>query len=165
MRVKCVVDTNVLISASLTKGAPFQVVEHLIKNNALIFSKETISELSSRITQPKFDKYVSADDREAYVNNLILSADLVIIDNLIQGCRDRDDDKFLETAVRGDADEYHRILRDMGNKKTVGDIDCQFMDYEKVENYFGWTPQHGINDGIAKTIKWYKRYLRGANIE
>ena len=32
-----------------------------------------------------------------------MSADLVIIDNLIQGCRDRDDDKFLETAVKGDA--------------------------------------------------------------
>ena len=103
MRVKCVVDTNVLISAALTKGAPFRVVERLIKNNALIFSKETISELSSRITQSKFDKYVSAEDREAYVNNLILSADLVIIDNLIQGCRDRGDDKFLETAVKGDA--------------------------------------------------------------
>ena len=103
MRVKCVVDTNVLISAALTKGTPFLILEHLIKNNALIFSKETISELSSRITQPKFDKYVSAEDHEAYVNNLILSADLVIIDNLIQGCRDRDDDKFLETAVKGDA--------------------------------------------------------------
>jgi len=103
MRVKCVVDTNVLISAALTKGAPFRILEHLIKNNALIFSKETISELSSRITQSKFDKYVSAEDREAYVNNLILSADLVIIDNLIQGCRDRDDEKFLETAVKGDA--------------------------------------------------------------
>ena len=81
----------------------FRILEHSIRNNALIFLKETISELSSRITQPKFDKYVSADDREAYVNNLILSADLVIIDNLIQGCRDRDDDKFLETAVKGDA--------------------------------------------------------------
>ena len=103
MRLKCVVDTNVLRSAPLTKGVPFRIVENLIKNNALIFSKVTISELSSRITQPKFDKYVSADDREAYVNNLILSADLVIIDNLIQGCRDRDDDKFLETAVKGDA--------------------------------------------------------------
>ena len=103
MILKCVVDTNVLISAALTKGTPFRIVEHLIKNNALIFSKETISELSSRIIQPKFDKYVSAEDREAYVNNLILSADLVIIDNLIQGCRDRDDDKFLETAVKGDA--------------------------------------------------------------
>jgi predicted nucleic acid-binding protein len=32
-----------------------------------------------------------------------LSADLVIIDNLIQGCRDSDDVKFLKTAVKGDA--------------------------------------------------------------
>ena len=45
----------------------------------------------------------------------------------------------------------------MENKKTVGEIDCQFIDYEKVENYFGWTPQHGINDVIAKTIEWYKK--------
>ena len=99
----------VLISAVLSKGAPFRILEHLIKNNALIFSKETISELSSRITQSKFDKYVSAEDREAYINNLILSADLVIIVNLIQGFRDRDDDKSLETAVKSNA---HFIISD-----------------------------------------------------
>ena len=103
MRVRCVVDTNVLISAALTKGAPFRVVEQLIKHNALFFSKETISELSSRIMRSKFDRYVSTEDREAYINYAILSADLVIIDNLIQGCRDRDDDKFLETALKGEA--------------------------------------------------------------
>jgi len=51
----------------------------------------------------KFDRYVSTEDREAYINYAILSADLVIIDNLIQGCRDRDDDKFLETALKGEA--------------------------------------------------------------
>ena len=120
MRVKCVVDTNVLISAALTKGAPFRILEHLIKNNALIFSKETISELSSRKTQSKFDKYVSSEDREAYVNNLILSADLVIIDNLIQGCRDSDDDKFLETAVRGDA---HFIISGDQDLITMGQFE------------------------------------------
>ena len=64
MRLKCVVDTNVLMSATLSKGAPFRIVEHLIKNNVLIFTKETISELSSRITQPKFDKYVSTKNHE-----------------------------------------------------------------------------------------------------
>ena len=48
----------------------------------------------------------------------------------------------------------------MKNKNTVGEIDCQFMDYEKVKDYFGWTPQHSFNDGILKTIDWYKRYLR-----
>jgi len=67
----------------------------------LVFSKETIGELTSRIMRSKCDQYVSTKDREAYINNLILSSDLVIINNLSQGCRDRDDDKFLETALEG----------------------------------------------------------------
>ena len=48
----------------------------------------------------------------------------------------------------------------MKNKKAVDEIDWQFMDSEKVKYYFGWTPQHSFNDGILKTIDWYKRYLR-----
>ena len=60
----------------------------------------------------------------------------------------------------GEIDEYHNILQNMQNKYTVGEIDCQFMDYEKVKNYFGWKPQHSFNDGILKTVDWYKRYLR-----
>jgi len=103
MKAKFVVDTNVLISAALTKGASFQVVEFLVKKNALVFSKETISELTSRIMRPKFDKYVSVEGRETYINNLALSSDMIIIDNLSQGCRDVDDDKFLETAIVSEA--------------------------------------------------------------
>jgi len=60
----------------------------------------------------------------------------------------------------GEIDEYHNILQEMQNKYTVGEIDCQFMDHEKVKKYFGWTPQHSFNDGILKTVDWYKRYLR-----
>ena len=63
-------------------------------------------------------------------------------------------------TVIGEIDEYHNVLQKMKNKKTVGEIDCQFMDYEKVKDYFGWTPQHSFNDGLLKTIEWYKRYLK-----
>ena len=63
-------------------------------------------------------------------------------------------------TATGDGGEYNRILEDMKNKETVGEIDCQFMDHEKVKKYFGWTPQHSFNDGLLKTIDWYKRYLR-----
>jgi CDP-glucose 4,6-dehydratase len=58
------------------------------------------------------------------------------------------------------SDAYLSILQEMENKATVGEIDCQYMDYQKVEDYFGWTPQHSLEDGIAKTIEWYKRYLQ-----
>lgn len=56
--------------------------------------------------------------------------------------------------------EYIRIIKDMKNTKTVGEIDCQFMDHEKVKKYFGWTPKHSFNDGISETIDWYKKYLK-----
>jgi len=63
-------------------------------------------------------------------------------------------------TIIGDMDEYNNVLQKMKNKKTVGEIDCQFMDYEKVQDYFGWTPQHSFHDGISKTVDWYKRYLK-----
>ena len=63
-------------------------------------------------------------------------------------------------TINGDIDEYHNILQKMKNKKTVGEIYCQFVDYKKVKDYFGWTPQHSFNDCILKTIDWYKRHLR-----
>ena len=63
-------------------------------------------------------------------------------------------------TIIGEIDEYHNVLQTMKNKKTVGEIDCQFMDYEKVKDYLGWTPQHSFNDGLLKTVDWYKRYLR-----
>ena len=51
-----------------------------------------------------FDLESVVDQRRLQNPELMLSSlDGVIIDDLIQGCRDRDDDKFLETAVKGDA--------------------------------------------------------------
>ena len=64
---------------------------------------DTFKSILEETNSPAKGTAISAEDREAYVNNLILSADLVVTDNLIQGCRDTDDDKFLETAVNGDA--------------------------------------------------------------
>ena len=48
----------------------------------------------------------------------------------------------------------------MENKTTVGEIDCQFMDYKKVNKSFGWKPKHSLNDGILKSIKWYEKFLK-----
>ena len=47
----------------------------------------------------------------------------------------------------------------MKNSKTVGEIDCQYMDHEKVKKYFDWTPKHSFNDGISKSVDWYKQYF------
>ena len=67
--------------------------------------------------------------------------------------------KEIFTSI-GNLDDYKEILKLMENKSTQGEIDCQFMDYEKVKKYFDWYPKHNFNVGILKTIEWYSRYLK-----
>lgn len=56
--------------------------------------------------------------------------------------------------------EFRRISDMMKGRETVGEIDCQFMDFDKVGRDFGWAPGHSFDGGIAKTIQWFKRYLK-----
>lgn len=54
---------------------------------------------------------------------------------------------------------FEDVLRDMKGKATTGEIDYQFMDYEKANRYTGWAPKHTFNEGLAKTIEWFRGYL------
>ena len=103
---RAVIDTNVLISAALrSQGPPRQVLDAVRHNSgALLFSDETFSELRSRLLRPKFDRYVSQTTRGVYLSQLMTVSEWVSITNAKLGCRDPSDDKFLETALMGDAD-------------------------------------------------------------
>ena len=72
--------------------------------SALNFSDETFSELRSRLHRPKFDRYLSQSIRTVYLSQIMAVSEWVSITNAILGCRDPDDDKFLETALTGNAD-------------------------------------------------------------
>ena len=52
----------------------------------------------------KFDRYVGRTNRELHIGRLSAVAEWVAIPGARMGCRDRDDDKFLETAIEGGAD-------------------------------------------------------------
>lgn len=54
--------------------------------------------------RPKFDRYVSAPSREAFLRGLIGNAEVVDVTDGIRACRDPKDDKFLDAAVSGQAD-------------------------------------------------------------
>jgi CDP-glucose 4,6-dehydratase len=60
----------------------------------------------------------------------------------------------------GNKDDLDDVLSIMNDKHTIGEIDCQYMDFEKVSRYFGWEPKHSFTDGLRKTIKWYSKYLK-----
>ena len=106
MRVERVVlDTNVLISAALSSlGKSFACLSWVLDNAALIFSRELLDELESRLARPKFSKYVDESRRRAFVADVALSAIQVELSGLLRVCRDPDDDKLLEIAVVGRAD-------------------------------------------------------------
>jgi CDP-glucose 4,6-dehydratase len=55
--------------------------------------------------------------------------------------------------------ELKRILFEMRNKQTSGEIYHQQMSYEKVLKYFDWRPTVELDEGLTKTIAWYKEYF------
>lgn len=60
----------------------------------------------------------------------------------------------------GKEKEFSQILEMMKGKETVGEIDYQYMDYKKVNQHFGWAPKHSVEEGVTKTIEWFKGYLK-----
>ena len=50
------------------------------------------------------------------------------------------------------------VLELMKEKKTIGEIQCQYMNYDKVNKYFGWEPTHTLDQGLEKSIKWYEKW-------
>ena len=104
MRVdRVVLDTNILISAALTPGKPFQVLQWVLENGVLIFSDATIEELRTRLMKRKFDRYVSSRRRTELLADFTAVAAWAPFTGALHASRDPDDDKFLETAVTGGA--------------------------------------------------------------
>ncbi len=102
---RCVVDTNVLISAFLSKkGKPSRVVRRVLTHGVLLESAATFEELETCIRRPKFRKYGPPEEVEAYLGLLSDQSHFVTITEPITACTDPDDDMFLEVAVNGQAD-------------------------------------------------------------
>jgi CDP-glucose 4,6-dehydratase len=61
-------------------------------------------------------------------------------------------------TLAGNEKDYEEMLSQMNGKKTTGEIDCQYMDFEKVDKFFAWCPKHSLREGLKKTIEWFRRY-------
>jgi putative PIN family toxin of toxin-antitoxin system len=102
---RVVIDTNVLIGASLLDGSvPAQARNHAVGHSRLVATDDTVREFIDRLMLPKFDTYVSRSARDALAQSYLMVVDLVPVTQLIRACRDPRDDKFLEAAVNGRAD-------------------------------------------------------------
>ncbi len=104
---KTVIDSNVWISAALSqRGAPAHCVRQVLGNGLVVFSKDTFAELESRLWRPKFDRYLSMEQRQRLLHDMAALAHWVEIPPAIAAlryCRDSDDDKFIHTALAAEA--------------------------------------------------------------
>jgi putative PIN family toxin of toxin-antitoxin system len=102
--LKLVIDTNILISAALsTQGAPARLVREALAHHRVVFSQPTFDELRTRLYRPKFDRYISLENRERLLHDFNACAHWIDIGDPASYCRDRDDDKFIETAIKAQA--------------------------------------------------------------
>lgn len=119
-----VIDTNVLISAALLAASvPAQWLNHVLREGRLAFTDATFAELETRLWRPKFDRYVTTEDRKLLLRDLQAAAIWVAPDaaNDAPLCRDPDDQKFVVAAVASRAAALVSGDQDLLVLKQVGD--------------------------------------------
>jgi putative PIN family toxin of toxin-antitoxin system len=103
--MRCVIDTNVLISAAaFPLSIPRQALRRVLRQGILLFSEATADELKAVLSRPKFDRYVSRKERALFLAQIQAVAEVVPIIQRVRECRDPKDDKLLEVALNGRAD-------------------------------------------------------------
>jgi putative PIN family toxin of toxin-antitoxin system len=102
---RCVIDTNVLVSAVLLPHSiPRQAFDRAVDRCRILISTATMAELDEVLRRPRFDRYVSGKERLEFLSILLDTAEVVAITTASTICRDPKDDKFLDLAASGQAD-------------------------------------------------------------
>jgi putative PIN family toxin of toxin-antitoxin system len=102
--LRVVFDTNVVVSAMLLPlSIPRRALDRALREGRPLISAATTTELDDVIHRPRFDKYLSEEERIEFLTTLVREAELVNVVERVTDCRDPRDNKFLELAVSGRA--------------------------------------------------------------
>jgi putative PIN family toxin of toxin-antitoxin system len=100
--VRCVFDTNVLISALLLENSkPAQAFRYALANGEVLLSLDLLEELDEVLGRKRLNRYLTTEEREEFLEASIERAVLVEITEKVQECRDPKDD--LELGLNGQA--------------------------------------------------------------
>lgn len=102
---RVVVDTNALVSRLLLPDSVAgRAVRGIVDEARLLLSDPLLEELARVLARPKFDRYVTLEERQDFIRLLVRIAEPVPILRRVRACRDPGDDLVLELAVNGHAD-------------------------------------------------------------
>jgi uncharacterized protein len=97
---KIVIDTGTLLSASFRVGSvPSQAYAKALKEFTVCVSEATFAELEAVMHRSKFDKYISLEDRQAFLALYRERSVFCPVTETVFDCRDPKDNKFLELAL------------------------------------------------------------------
>ena len=104
-RKRLVIDTNALVSyLLLPRSFVGKAIQKALEHD-LLFSEATMNELADVLARPKFDAYISMEDRQQFLRLLLRIVVVVPVVSRVLVCRDpHHDDKVLEVAINGNAD-------------------------------------------------------------
>ncbi len=125
-----VIDTNVLLSAALSpNGTARKALDKVYKEFKIAQSDETYQELNTRIYKPKFDKYISDEDRQDFLDIVKKYSQFIEIKSQINTCRDPDDNKLLELAKDANAEFLITGDQDLLSLNTLAEYQNQIITH------------------------------------
>jgi len=98
-----VFDTNVLISAALSKGTSRMAFELAGKKGKFCYSTETLFELVRILEKPGLQKFLTDKLKVEFLSSILSLSTHFTINEKVKVCRDPKDDMFLELALACDA--------------------------------------------------------------
>lgn len=103
-RPRCVLDTNVIVSAALSgHRSPGKAFDWALDNCDVLLSGEVAQEVHDVLSREKFSRYITTEERDLFLQRLVAETLLIEVTMDIRECRDPKDDKFLELALCGGA--------------------------------------------------------------
>ena len=102
---RTVFDTNAIVSALLfNDSAPGRGLVKALDTGTILVSAALMQELQDVLNRPRFDRYVTREERDDFLMAFMRESELVEITETVEACRDPKDDQALELAVSGNAD-------------------------------------------------------------
>lgn len=87
-------------------GPPALVTRLVIERGQAVFSKRTFAELRDRLWNPKFDRYITIEQRNRFIGDLEATVFWIEIPSTLAAnrySRDANDDMFIHAALAGNA--------------------------------------------------------------